>query len=146
MSRKQKKPSSKAKFTTICSKDKLKEIRSFVAMQIEKIKLDEKAKHQIVLAVDEAAANAIIHGNLCDENKKIHVEIKITPQQLSVEISDIGSHPQLVKEHTEKHIRDIVKAKQKGGMGLKLMHNIMDEVLYFADEERNLCLLTKKLD
>lgn len=145
MNKKHKRKLMKAKLITICTKDKLKEIRAFVAKQIEKLELDEKTRHHIVLAIDEAAANAIIHGNQCDANKTIQVEVKINDEKLSVEISDIGKHPLAVKEHTDRQIHEIVREKRKGGMGLKLMHHIMDEVAYFRKGQKSFCSMTKML-
>lgn len=136
----------KVKFVTNCSTNNLKDIRLFVAKQIDGLNLDDKSKHQIVLAVDEAAANAIIHGNHCNEKKKINIELAANSKKLTIQISDIGQHPLLVSEHTNKNIHEIVKEKKKGGMGLKLMHTMMDEVKYFSKGKKNVCSLVKKLN
>lgn len=145
MKNRQKKKLMKAKFTTVCSKTRLKDIRIFVGEQIEKISLNEKLKRQIILAVDEAAANAIIHGNNCDEKKSISIEIQVNDKKLSVAISDIGKLNLPIIEHTGKGVHDLVKEKKKGGMGLKLMHSIMDKVQYFHRGKGNVCLMTKIL-
>ena len=46
-----------------CSKKNLGEIRKFISDSLEEVDLDSKTKSALILAIDEACANAIIHGN-----------------------------------------------------------------------------------
>ena len=135
----------KKSFTTACSKDKLKDIRSFIKDCIKPLELKDIEKSQIVLAIDEACANAIIHGNDCDEDKRINLDVSVTKKELKVEIYDIGPKDFDQLQYTRKRIKEIIQNKQKGGMGLKLMHAIMDDVFYYSKNDAYICSLTKKL-
>jgi len=70
----------KTKFTTICSREKLSEIRSFLHVVLGDIKISQNTRDEIILAVDEACANAIIHGNGCNEKKTLQLEIAVSEE------------------------------------------------------------------
>src|ERR1700751_3042857 len=42
------------------------------------------------MAVRESAVNAVVHGNRYNLNKKVHLTITRTPQQLEIKIADEG--------------------------------------------------------
>ena len=134
----------KAKVSISCSKDKLKQVRGFVAQMLEANQVPELQKSQVILAVDEACANAIIHGNLCDESREIEMEIELVKKQLQIMIYDIGKF----NAHNSKknNLETLVKQKRKGGLGLTIMKNIMDEVHFFEKNGIYICSLKKALD
>ncbi|MCH8903385.1 MAG: ATP-binding protein [Bacteroidetes bacterium] len=135
----------KAKLKAECSKEKLKYIRGFVKESIEILEATDLEKEQIVLAIDEVCANAIIHGNQTNDTKQIILEIDVTETSLKVDISDIGLYDPEELAGRNKDIADIVKDKQKGGMGLKLVYSIMDNVEYYIKNNMSICSLTKVL-
>lgn len=131
---------------TVCSKDSLKEIRSFIRGLIEGVGFDKNEINKIVLAADEACANAIIHGNNCDARRELRVDLSVTETKLIIEIFDIGEKDFDQLKFIQKDIEELVKEKSKGKMGLKLMNSIMDEVLYRKINDTHYCVLIKKLN
>ncbi|MGB1205478.1 MAG: ATP-binding protein [Chitinophagales bacterium] len=137
----------KINYTTPCCRKRLSEIRHFVSQQIKDAKLSDLEKSQIILAVDEACANAIIHGNHCDNSKELKLQLEINDDRISVEISDIGNyhpHPKGSRS-TQDVVGDCIQNKRKGGLGLRLMYGVMDNVKYYSKGSTNICSLTKRL-
>lgn len=135
----------KTKYTTICSREKLADIRKFLSSVLIDLRIADPVKNEIILAVDEACANAMIHGNQCDENKTLQLEIELDENRLVVEISDVGDTSFTDIHHEEKTIENLIQQRKKGGLGLKLIYSIMDEVTYYSSGTRNICSLTKRL-
>jgi len=135
----------KAKFSTICSREKLAEIRSFLHTVLAGLEIAQGIKDEIILAVDEACANAIIHGNQCDATRPLQLEVNLNEDKLSVEIFDVGDSHFNAEAWRDKDINEIIRNKQKGGLGLKLMYSIMDEVRYHRTGDRHVCTMEKRL-
>jgi serine/threonine-protein kinase RsbW len=127
-----------------CSKDQLKQIREFLSGLLQTESVDASLRDQVILAVDEACANAIIHGNLCDEKKEIAMKVDISPKRLAIKIYDIGDFKMPSKKLNED-LSSLVKKKKKGGLGLKLMYSIMDEVKFYREGKVNVCSMVKLL-
>lgn len=138
--------SMKSEFTTTCMPSKLADIRRFLYATLSGFQVAEGVKHEIVLAVDEACANAIIHGNNCDVSKVLRLEVRREEKQLTVEISDVGviDNDEL-DDAMEKSLDELIHERKAGGLGLKLIYSLMDEVNYFARDNKNICSLRKKL-
>lgn len=132
-------------YTTPCSTEKLSDIRSFMYDQLAQVELSDLEKNQVVLAVDEACANAIIHGNQCDASRDLHLAIDIDPQHINIEISDIGSFRPNETNWRSRSINDLIRQRCKGGLGQRLMHSIMDRVSYYSRGQMNICALSKQL-
>ncbi len=132
-------------FTTICAREKLSDIRRFLRQTLAKIEVAEPIRQEIVLAVDEACANAIIHGNQCDHNRHLHLEVEIAEDKLLVTISDVGDFEQDLAQHEDHDLHSLIEQRKKGGLGLKLIYTIMDQVNYHKEGTKNVCTLTKNL-
>lgn len=128
-----------------CSKSNLGEIRAFIKDSLEAVNIENKTKGALILAIDEACANAIIHGNNNDASNVLEVGVDIADKKLIITISDIGGKDFSRLKHIERDIEDLVKAKSKGGMGLKLMHTIMDKVEYVEESGIHKCKMHKNL-
>src|SRR6186713_362657 len=50
----------------------------------------EETKHWLLMALREALANAIKHGNRQDTSKRIHLEMDVVGQNLLIKIRDEG--------------------------------------------------------
>lgn len=137
----------KANLTTICSIDTQEEIRGFLNNFFLGVDdLTEQKRNQIVLAVDEAIANAIIHGNDSDAEKSIQLDIDINKKRIHIEISDIGLFDEIMNnDKKDKDLKTVIKEKQKGGLGLKLIYSIMDVVCFYTQNNKSYCLMVKLL-
>ena len=54
------------------------------------LKIKENISHQMVLAVDEACANSIIHQHNCDGKSHIKLRVYVSGKSLHIEIQDVG--------------------------------------------------------
>lgn len=135
----------KTSFTTQCSMEHLSEIRVFLREVLKHYNIPDTEKNEIVLAVDEACANAMIHGNGCDPAKTLQIDLELNEEQFSIQISDVGNLEEDFTGQKDKEIGELIEQRVKGGLGLKLIYSIMDDVSYFADGNRNIVSLTKNL-
>ncbi len=135
----------KLEFSTYCSKENLHQIREFVQNALERKGVSERLLHQLVLAIDEACANAIIHGNDCNKKRKLQVTLKVFASKIEINISDVGHFSPSKFAKAAVNIDKIVKKGAKGGLGLHLMHSIMDKVEYYKKGELHFCRLTKRI-
>ena len=136
----------RANLTTICSKKAQAEIRAFLNRLLAELPIEETIVNQIVLAIDEAVANAIIHGNNEDPSQQIEIDIETDVNRIVIEIGNIGLFDPKQGKKEQKGMREIIKQRQRGGMGLKLIYSIMDIVCFFTRENRSYVLLVKMLD
>jgi serine/threonine-protein kinase RsbW len=58
---------------------------------LRRLDLDEDTSHSIGLAVREAVANAIKHGNLGDPDKRVEVALETTGEEVVVRVEDEGA-------------------------------------------------------
>jgi serine/threonine-protein kinase RsbW len=91
------------------------------------------------LALEEALANAIKHGNCRDKDKSIDVSLQVSPERVHVEIADQGPgfDPQAVPDPTEE-----ANLELPTGRGLMLMRSYMTSVEF--NERGNRVVMEKQ--
>ncbi len=97
----------------------------------------------IDLAVREAVANAVKHGNKLDETKPVEITFSKTNEGFEIEIRDFGKgfEPDEVPDPTQPE--NLLKAS---GRGILFMRNFMDEVTWENHEDGGTIVkMTKKL-
>ncbi|MGE5430442.1 MAG: ATP-binding protein [Syntrophomonadaceae bacterium] len=103
--------------------------------------MDRTHLNNLLLAVNEAISNAMLHGNKASIDKKVSVKVEIEDTSLTVRIKDEGKgfNPDSVPDPTspENIFRD-------SGRGLYIMKSCMDEVSYsFTPDGTELVLSMK---
>lgn len=80
-------------------------------------------------AIAEAVTNAIEHGNAQDAGMRVLVMLMARPDELVVSVADQGRKP-LDREQTTStpRIEDAFVRQDKGGWGIWLIRELMDEV------------------
>jgi serine/threonine-protein kinase RsbW len=81
----------------------------------------------IQMALEESLTNAIRHGNLCDESKRVQVECKLSGEQFWLRVTDEG------QGFTLQHVPDCTADENlecPGGRGLALIKAYMTHVEY----------------
>nr|WP_044200290.1 ATP-binding protein [Oscillochloris trichoides] len=80
-------------------------------------------------AISEAVTNAIEHGNQHDEAMKVVVLLTARDDGLVISVADQGQKI-LPQEHTtpSPQIADVMERSDKGGWGIWLIRELMDEV------------------
>lgn len=107
----------------------LTEIRDFVRAAVVDLGFTEFEVNGIVLAVDEACANLILHAYGDDPSKTIAVDISSTPEKVSVAIRDTAV-PFDPSAATLPDMREYLSERRHGGLGILIMTRVMDEIHY----------------
>jgi serine/threonine-protein kinase RsbW len=94
---------------------------------LERLGMDEDARHWIDIAVREAVANAIKHGNAQDPAKQVHVDVSLDDENLVIQVQDEG--PGFDPSHLEDPLAPENLLKPNG-RGIFYMKSFMDEIQY----------------
>ncbi len=103
----------------------------------------EETKHWLLMALREALANAIKHGNRQDTSKRIHLEMDVVGQNLQISIRDEGEgfDPGAVDDPLAPENR-----LKTSGRGIFYMKTFMDDVRFRRVEGGGMeIVLTKNL-
>lgn len=131
-------------FKTNCKRERLKEIRHFVAEVLTDIGFSEIDSHKVILAVDEVCANLIIHSNKCNPSECLELFIEDHGSDgVLFEIIDYGVGFNY-NNYKEPNLEEIIRKRKKGGLGIMLVKNIMDTVEFKNEENKNICRMIKK--
>jgi serine/threonine-protein kinase RsbW len=117
--------------------DVLKQIVSAV----EAAGFRREAVFAVRLALDEALANAVKHGNAGDASKQVMIDLDATPKRVVVSIEDQG--PGFVPEALPDPTAD-ENLSRPNGRGVMLMQAYMTHVEY--NDSGNRVTLTKTMD
>jgi len=103
-----------------------------VARLVSRSGMSEEAAFGVDLAVREAIANAIIHGNQLDESKLVEISVTSSPDSLEIRVHDQGAgfNPETVADPTEEE--NLLKSS---GRGIFFVRNFMDEVYWLTPPE-----------
>jgi serine/threonine-protein kinase RsbW len=124
----------KTHYVATCSKQSLPKIRAFVEEELRTLHVQESMTHQLVLAVDEACANSIIHHHGCDEHDRIKLSISLHGKELVIELTDNGT-PFPINEYKPEDLQEIIRKRTKGGLGIFLITKIMDKIEVVEDDD-----------
>ena len=128
-----------------CCTGELQTIRDFVYDKLKKYELSDVVLNQLILAVDEICANLMIHAHHCNPKHTIELAILVKEcGEITFEIYDQGQGFDFPAQR-EPCIKDIIKKRKKGGVGLLLVKRIMDRIEYeYSDKtQRNVYRLQK---
>jgi len=121
----------------------LAEIRDFIQEVGEKIQIPGKILANTKLAVDEACTNVVKHGY---KGRTGYLEVVVTGNQkeFSIEIQDQGESFDL-RNVKSPDLKMYVETRKRGGLGVFLMNQLMDEVRYRGSPEGNVLSMSKRL-
>jgi serine/threonine-protein kinase RsbW len=127
------------------STENLAMIRQFVTDIGARAGLKPPDVNKLELAVDEACANIIEHAYDRDVTQEVVIRANFDEEQLQIELEDTGrgfdpdAIPQL-------ELEELVANRKKGGLGLRLIKTLMDEVHYECRPgEKNRLRLVKRV-
>lgn len=122
-------------------------IRDFVSGVGAQAGLDDAQIMRLALAVDEACANVIEHAYSNEERMQdVTVRAVLGDDDLTFLIVDRGKgfDPSTVEPES---IEELVKQRRSGGLGLRLIRTIMDDVTYtIIPGEKNELRMVKHLN
>ena len=101
--------------------------RAFVMQAVAPVGFSSLDRFQIELAVDEAFINAADHGSHCARSAEVLVRVTLLPDGAAILVRDHGGKPfdPLFFERLADK-----KTWGAGGRGIKIIKEIMDEVMY----------------
>lgn len=125
--------------------DNLGRVRDFIEASVESAGLSTDSAGELLLAVDEAVSNIIMHGFKSAADGDIELEVKQQPEALLVHIRDNAplfdptrnSNPHLEISPLERDA--------PGGFGVYLLNHLVDKIDYrVTDDGRNELTMLKK--
>lgn len=111
---------------------------------LNRLTIDEDSSHWLGIAVREAVANAIKHGNQGDPAKRVEVAVGFTESELVISVRDEGEgfDPGKVSDPLEPE--NLLRAS---GRGIFFMRKFVDEIDFsFHDQGGTVVTLRKQLD
>jgi serine/threonine-protein kinase RsbW len=105
-----------------------------IEQRLKVLEWDEKPMGDFSLAAAEAIANAIIHGNGGDINKKVEISLNLTKDMAEITVRDEGGvlvdPAEIPDPHSEEGLL------KTSGRGILLMKELCDEVEFNPGETR----------
>lgn len=124
--------------------DNLDVIRVFVRERISGRGFSEFEENGIVLAVDEACSNLVLHAYGNDASRTIAVSVQTADDALHVSIADTAP-PFDPNQANLPDMQSYFTEHRHGGLGILIMTRVMDVIRYDAGEDgENVLVLTKK--
>ncbi|WCL47842.1 SpoIIE family protein phosphatase [Leptospira sp. GIMC2001] len=122
-------------------------IREFVGDSLRGRKIDEMIIDDILLSIDEAATNIILHGYKGSDRKNQTVECSLflSENLCRLRLVDYGNEF-LRQEVKPPSVEANLRGERKGGFGVYLMEKLMDKVSYKRDADSNVLVLEKNLN
>ena len=111
------------------STENLALIREFVGSIAQQSGMDAKDSGKLELAVDEACANVIEHAYGHDITKEVIIRASLDEETLRIDVEDTGRGFDPNSVDQEK-LDEMIHKRRTGGLGMRLMKTLMDEVHY----------------
>lgn len=124
------------------STEHLAEVRNFVAKHASEFGFKKQEVADIRLAVDEAYTNIIKHAYKNDEQKSVDIKLGYNDDTFWISLLDTGDafDP---KNYSKPDVRQKIKEKKRGGVGVYLIRRLMDDVEYHTRGSENEIRMTK---
>ncbi len=124
--------------------ENLRRVREFVAARAEQAGLPTEAAKDLVLAVDEAVTNIVVHGGQGPDGL-IEVDARVQAEGCVVRILDTGRTFDPTATPDENPPTSPLDRDAPGGFGIFLIKHLVDEVSYRTTAEgRNELTLLKR--
>jgi serine phosphatase RsbU (regulator of sigma subunit)/anti-sigma regulatory factor (Ser/Thr protein kinase) len=137
-----KQPSSIKELTVTSSKENVKLIRGMVEKICKSIGFSDENTFYLKLAINEAQANVIEHAYFGSDKGEIYFKFMIYQDRLEIVIKDFGPG---IDQRTIKGDKEHLSELEGSGLGVFLINNIMDEIIYNRKENGTELFLSKRL-
>jgi anti-anti-sigma factor len=117
-------------------------VRGFITTVLREYGYGHELVNDLELAADEAVTNVVEHAYQYDVRKSLTLELRLEKDRVQVLVKDQGQpyQPTVQSVDLEQHIAE----RRTGGLGVHLMHAMMDAVDYRREDGQNVLVLTKK--
>lgn len=111
------------------STENLALIREFVSAIGEQAGFGETETVKLALAVDEACTNVIEHAYQNEATHEVTVRVTVDENEITFEVIDRGRGFDPTQEPILP-VEELIRQRRSGGLGLRLIRSIMDDVQY----------------
>jgi serine/threonine-protein kinase RsbW len=101
-------------------------ISSFVQDEGKRLRLADDVLFDVDLAVEEASTNIVRHAYVPGQSGDMQVRIEASDDELRITLTDWGQTFETDAAHLAVDVP--VEVRAQGGMGVLLIHELMDEV------------------
>lgn len=127
------------------STENLALVREFVSGIGRQSKMSEADIAQLELAVDEACANVIEHAYGHDVSKEVIIRAVFDDEKVRISVIDTGCGFDPTKVELPS-LEQLVSQRKSGGLGIRLIRSLMDDVSYeIIPGQKNELHMTKKI-
>jgi len=134
-----------AKFVVLSSTENVRLIGEKIEVLCLEQSMPPNIREDVVIAVDEAVTNIMIHSYNGREDGEIEITCRCGSGELELQLEDSGT------SFTMPRLEGLVERKRsnaltRGGYGLILMHKFMDDVSFFwnSEKEKNILVMKKR--
>ena len=128
--------------------ENVRRISEFVRDMGHRLRLTDDTLFDIDLAVEEASANIVRHAYRSGQARDILLRLEITDDVVRITLTDWGL-PFDAESVRPFDVAAPVETRAKGGMGLRIIHSLMDDVVRktaSAPGEPNVIMLSKHVE
>ena len=105
---------------------------------------EDQQCNEIKLCVHEAITNCIKHSYRGSPGHKIYISLQLEEDRLTLDIADCGlAMNPVVLDNTTTHFEANPENLEEGGMGLKILKILMDDLHYHTTNGMNHFILVK---
>ncbi|MGD8632598.1 MAG: ATP-binding protein [Anaerolineales bacterium] len=122
--------------------DQIQSVRELVQRAAEQADFSSKEAYACQLAVSEALENIIRHGYGQQVHNHIQVTVSNQPGELTIELTDDAAP--FNPTDNRKSRKWTIDDPPIGGLGIHIIHAIMDDVEYEREADKNRLKLRKK--
>lgn len=119
-------------------------LKSFVADIGKENHFSEEIVFDITLALEEVFTNIIHYGFSDDNPHEIVIQVKMEKDLLMIQVEDDGK-PFNSLEASDPDLSKPLEEREKGGLGIYLHRELMDNLEYERDSGKNILLMGKKV-
>ena len=128
--------------------DRMEEIRT-IQMALEEFSeqqnLSSEVLFQTQLSLEELFTNIVSYAHNDDRQHEVEIIFSIEDKTLTVEIVDDGYAFNPLEDAPELDVESSLEDRRIGGAGIKLAKQLMTELHYQRDSDRNRLIITKKI-
>jgi serine/threonine-protein kinase RsbW len=125
--------------------EKLDEVREYVGQKARRAGFSERSIYAVQLAADEAASNIIEHAYAGHSGQSFRLNCEFKDDRLVMTFLYQGDPFDFSKVEVPDVTADLSKRKI-GGLGIFLMHKLMDSIEYKVTNSGNFLTLVKRKD
>lgn len=119
----------------------LSTVRGMVRSYLAEAGFPRERADEIVLGVDEACTNAIRHACKGCEDETFRITFRSDDHWVEIQLDDSGQPAPLdVFERKERPQPGAAEEVEPGGLGVHLIHEVFDEVLFCPGETKGNCV------